>query len=58
MSNMYVSTEISVAIIIIFYCVLMHGLVLTVFPLYMNFCGHITKWTNEIISKPARPHID
>ena len=24
----------------------------------MNFCGHITKWTNYIMSKPARPHLD
>ena len=24
----------------------------------MNFCGHITKWINDIMSKPARPQLD
>ena len=24
----------------------------------MNFCGHISQCTNDIMSKPARPHLD
>ena len=24
----------------------------------INFCGHITKWTNDIMSKPVSPHLD